>query len=858
MIRVLTNSLRRTPTWIGDLVFTVVAASLVASTLGIDFLNSSNIPTGGDTASHVLYAWLYADELLFSGHILPWVPEVFGGLPFLSYYFPLPFIVIALLSKLIGFAPAFKWGAFLAAMLLPGAVFVGSRRWLHMSWPSALFGGLGALAFVFHEQNSIWGGNVLSSLAGEFAYSYGLLFAVLTMMAWARATALGRGWLLPALLETGCGFSHGFPLLVVGFSTAFLLLDSNDFRRTFGLLLRGHLFAFCLLGGWLWPMIEMHSLTIPNDAAFPLADWRDLLPATLWPVFAGGGVGLVLLVVPAVRRAWGADQARAARYFASAAGLSGVAFIAGDQLGLADIRFFPPVWLLSAIVSGWLFGQVLTALFSLKGAHKHAGALTAAPVLLAAAAVVGLLGWIGQHVHATPDWSLWNHSGLEAKPQWQNLSRLFPAMRGDLWSPRLVFEHDPANSDIGSTRALEALPMFLNHRPVLEGLYMESALLGPAIYQLQSEVSARPSSPLVRFPSGQLDPDFAVRHMNFLHADTLLLRSSEAKAAIEASGLFEKTAESAPFSLYRLKQFTSHLIQVVAQPIRVRPMQDWMQDAFVWFRTRSQFDAFLPIFGESVPAADRRPSKSAPRVKLLSRHRMTFATEAIGQPHLIKIAYHPRWHLVSKGTLQIAGPGFMLVVPQEREIQLDYGQTWVGTLGMFATLGCLLYLALFSWRMPPLPASIRISVIPSPARLRRWPPVAAGWVALVLLGAYFWLNSPERLYNAAWVNMRGDRYEDASAQFARAYKLRRPPAKKEEALFWLAKATELAGHRAEAKNYYRELVERYHGYWLPESLYTASQLERLDGRSDEAEVLIRRLREEYPGNNWTQKLDEHD
>ena len=29
---------------------------------------------------------------------LPWVPEVFGGLPFLSYYFPLPFIVIAVLS----------------------------------------------------------------------------------------------------------------------------------------------------------------------------------------------------------------------------------------------------------------------------------------------------------------------------------------------------------------------------------------------------------------------------------------------------------------------------------------------------------------------------------------------------------------------------------------------------------------------------------------------------------------------------------------------------------------------------------------------------------------------------------------
>jgi hypothetical protein len=88
--------------------------------------------------------------------------------------------------------------------------------------------------------------------------------------------------------------------------------------------------------------------------------------------------------------------------------------------------------------------------------------------------------------------------------------------------------------------------------------------------------------------------------------------------------------------------------------------------------------------------------------------------------------------------------------------------------------------------------------------------------------------------------------------------LRRPPAKKEEALFWLAKATELAGHRAEAKNHYHELIERYRGYWLPESLYIANQLERLDGRIAEAEALARRLRGEYSGNKWTQKLDERD
>ena len=63
----------------------IVPASLIAATLGIPFLLSDNLPTGGDTASHLLYVWLYVHELLPSGHVTAWMPEVFAGFPFLSY-----------------------------------------------------------------------------------------------------------------------------------------------------------------------------------------------------------------------------------------------------------------------------------------------------------------------------------------------------------------------------------------------------------------------------------------------------------------------------------------------------------------------------------------------------------------------------------------------------------------------------------------------------------------------------------------------------------------------------------------------------------------------------------------------------
>ena len=857
--------------WLGESALTLACAAIVASILGVGFLNSDNWPTGGDAGSHLLYARLYADELLFSGQILPWVPEVFGGFPFLSYYFPLPFMVIAVLSKFLGLASAFKWGSFLPSMLLPGAVFICSRRWLGFSWHAALLAALATLGFLLHEQNSIWGGNLLSTLSGEFAYSYGLSFAVLAMMAWARAIHQGRGWLTAALLEAASGFSHGFPLLILGLSTGFLLLQDafggdwrsnlRSMRRSTGILLRGHLLAFALLGGWLWPMMEMHGLTIPNDASFATDGWHDFLPIILLPFAVGGLLGAALLALPSVRRGWGAQQRSAVCFFASAAGLAAVAFLAGDSLGLADIRFFPLVWLLGAIACGWIAGQALAFVGAQANGEGHRSTAFARNAL-AAALCVGMLGLIGATVQRAPDWSLWNHTGLDAKPQWNNLSTLFPAMKGDLWSPRLVFEHDPDNNDLGSTRSLEALPMFLNHRPVLEGLYMESAVLGPAIYQLQAEVSTHPSSPLVRFPSGNLDPEFAARHMNFLHADTLLLRSPQAKAAIDGSGLFTKIAEAPPFALYRLKHFDSHLAQVVTQALRVRPQKDWMQDAFAWYRSHTRFDAYLPVYAEHGVDGDLGQDihgsidgAAAPVVeKLLSREELIFETEAIGKPHLIKVAYHPRWQLASKGSLQIAGPGFMLVVPQEREIHLVYGHTQIGKLGIGATVMaalCALFLLVLRVARPAaLPEAKKAAL-----GLVYWTPLLCSWIALLAIGAYLVIHSPERVYKQAWLEMNAGRFRQASDTFMEGYRLRRPPAKKEEALFWAAKASERAGNKAEALLRYRELCDSYHGYWLPESLYTYAKLATADGQLAQALPYANRLREELPHNRWTLQPD---
>ena len=96
---------------------------------------------------------------------------------------------------------------------------------------------------------------------------------------------------------------------------------------------------------------------------------------------------------------------------------------------------------------------------------------------------------------------------------------------------------------------------------------------------------------------------------------------------------------------------------------------------------------------------------------------------------------------------------------------------------------------------------------------------------------------------------------EASEAFARAYAMRRPPAKKEEALFWLAKASELAGLREQAKARYLELASAITVTGCRRASIPTCNWRRQDGHADQAAPFAARLREEYPGNKWMLKLD---
>ncbi|MEO5362301.1 MAG: 6-pyruvoyl-tetrahydropterin synthase-related protein [Magnetococcus sp. DMHC-8] len=567
------------------------------------------LPNGGDTASHLLYVGVFREWFLASGKLSGWMPEVFAGFPALLHYFPFPFILITWISLVTGLALAFKWVILLPVLLLPSAV-CWSTGCLGWPWAARVMGATATVGFLLNEGSTIWGGNILAQFGGEFAFGWGLLAVVLflgCLEQWQRHG--GMGWLLAAVLaEMVSAMSHGFAILVLGFGSLLTLLLSGGGWPALQRLLQLHLLAFLLLGFWLIPLLDNLPWSIPNDTVFFVTarGWAEFWPSTFWWLAWGVPVWLVWLVT-------GAPIRQAGMPFLGMGLLGLLGFVLAPRLGLADVRFLPYAQLGFSVLWAGSLGWWLALGCRL---HSHTPASPRLPALAMTLAILlsaGLAGYWDLATAKVSEWSITLLSGYEGRPQWSFYRTLANRLRGELSAPRVLFEHDLANNDLGSTRSLEALPFF-GTRPVLEGLYMESAISAPFIYQAQAEVSANPSGPLSRYPPLQGTVDQAVQHMRELGADTLVLRSPGMQQRFGADERFRPEAEIGPFRILRLAAGTAPLVELLTVPLQATGRTNWLDRAYQRFLLDHPYqhrEVFLRA-GEALPAP---PPRTAGRVR---------------------------------------------------------------------------------------------------------------------------------------------------------------------------------------------------------------------------------------------------
>jgi hypothetical protein len=175
-------------------------------------LLSTSTPTGGDNGGHYAMPAFLRSGLLSHGQLTGWDPGWYDGFPLYTYYFVLPDLLAALASYAIPYALAFEWVTVLGSLLLPVAAWAMGRLFgMRRAFPGAV--AALTLCYLFDYTFTIYGGNLFSTLAGEYAYSLSIALALLFLGLMARGLRTGkhRGW--AAVVLAACVLAHIVPSL---------------------------------------------------------------------------------------------------------------------------------------------------------------------------------------------------------------------------------------------------------------------------------------------------------------------------------------------------------------------------------------------------------------------------------------------------------------------------------------------------------------------------------------------------------------------------------------------------------------------------------------------------------------------
>jgi hypothetical protein len=236
---------------------------------------NTNTPTGGDMGAHVWGPAYLRDELLPSLRLTGWTPDWYAGFPAYVFYMVVPSLVIvmidvgpplwlspfllaalgyaayevrrrvthpvlrtflwivlavlAVLSVPVPYEVAFKLVTVSGLVTMPLGAFALARAF-RMPFPGPPLVAVGAAAFIYETGYTILGGNVTSTMAGEFAFSISLTLALLYVAVLVRGVRTGRDMALAATLYGLVVLCHIIPAMFAAVATVIFLLTRREDR----------------------------------------------------------------------------------------------------------------------------------------------------------------------------------------------------------------------------------------------------------------------------------------------------------------------------------------------------------------------------------------------------------------------------------------------------------------------------------------------------------------------------------------------------------------------------------------------------------------------------------------------------
>jgi uncharacterized membrane protein len=665
-----------------DLIVLIFIFLFLLSFFKPGLLLSATTTTGGDTASHYPTAVYLKEVLLPAGKILGWDQGNYAGYPIFYHYFPLSFILMALLNFLIPMQVAFKLVSVLGTFLLPLCVY-GAFRFLKYKFPIPIAAAAFSLAFLFMEANSMWGGNIPSTLAGEFSYSLSLALMILFFGSIYSGIQSKDKIIFNSILIFLIGLSHGYTLIGTGVIAAFFLFTRKDFWENFKYLFKVFGLGVMLLAFWLLPFIGNLAYVTSYVARWQIASIFEAAPLVLIPFFTLSAFSFFFN-----------RGDRRTHYFAYLVAASLIIYYLSPRIGMLDIRWIPVVQIFLVIFGATLLCRFIERL-------KF-------PQFLPFIIFLLMFVWVMPHVTYIRGWISWNYAGFEGKKTWPLFQEINDYLSKS-GNGRVVYEHSPQHNVFGTERAFENLPHFAK-RKTLEGLYMQSSISSPFIFYIQSEVSKLASGPFPQYHYTSLNVPKSLRRLQMFNVTEYIVRSPEAKKQAAAVPQFELKRRFENYEIYRLiTNDGSYVVPLKNEPI-LYETDNWKQDFHAWFKNDEVNDVHLVysedkdhfrLKADSLDKIIRVPVR-LPTVNIketIKDEEIIFETSLVGYPHLIKVSYHPNWQVEGADKVYLISPSFMLVYPNQSQVKLTFSRGPLNYLGGFISIfGWLLVLGGTAYR----------------------------------------------------------------------------------------------------------------------------------------------------------------
>jgi hypothetical protein len=570
---------------------------------GDDLVFDQTTPTGGDMGAHVWAPAFLRDHFLPNFQISGWSMDWYGGLPLYRFYMVIPALAIVALDVVLPYGVAFKLVAVSGLVLFPLACWAFGRLAAFRHPIPELFS-VAALCFLLDESFSIYGGNVKSTMAGEYSFSISLTLAMVGLGLLARGLRTGQFRVWTAVVLSLAAVSHGIVLIFVAVAATILCLVWLDRGRLVFAVTTG-VTTLLLSAWWVGPFLFGHEFMTDMkygfrpegaddsfwDMFFPLAAPLDFLITAL------AVVGFVAMIL---RR----------NLNGTAIGLICLAFVALVYLTRDSLPLIGLLWNPRLLPFVYLTRYMLMVIGALELITWFVNAVrdrraSTEPTALEGAAATGVItlscllvfGWMYETLpfdgrvtegessvyawgplrkgpesgRAVADgWTRYNMLGYEGRPKYYEYNEVVTTM-GELGETRgcgrALWENNSANGEYGTTMSLMLLPHWTDGCiGSMEGLFFEASGTTPYHFLTAAAMSEQSSNPVRQLRYANNDAEVGVRHMRDLGVRYVMVRTEAAKAEAEAQDDLVLVASSGPWDIYELEG------AAIVEPLSVQPV----------------------------------------------------------------------------------------------------------------------------------------------------------------------------------------------------------------------------------------------------------------------------------------------